>query len=224
MGITMQDLIDVTDCMTNYNCMKYSCNECYFANATVTCNILSNIKSSLYNTLNIDYNETDIGNGDPILKNREIEDSMDMLKEWAKEAPCGGSATDCTANCILYKSKELKDNGDLRNRVCNMFKLINRPTTTVKSNGLTPEQWKLWEQRKTAINCRTEEDAKSFIQEAYARGWGWLRGGVLNQDPEKLNYNYDEKTCYYAGENKRLTYGTTVYAYDNNVEVLTWEI
>ncbi len=225
MEITMQDLIDVTDCITNYNCIKYNCAKCYFSNNTVRCIVLGSIKSHLYNALDIAYGNLDIGDGNHALKNREIEDSMDMFKEWAKEAPCDGTFSDCTANCILYKSKEFKDNNALCSSMCNMFKLINKPTRATGGNGLTPEQWSLWEQRKITVNCRTEEDAKSFIQEAYARGYGWRSKNKSNnnQDPNKICYSYAEKTCYYANENKRLTYGTTEYAYKSGVDVIAWQ-
>lgn len=77
-------------------------------------------------------------------------------------------------------------------------------------------------ERKIAINCKTEVEAKMLFRVLKKQGWTWAGGQELNEN-ETYWYQKEERTTYNATDEdrgridkrKRIRYGSVEYARDN---------
>ena len=62
-------------------------------------------------------------------------------------------------------------------------------------------------QNKFIVHCKTEEQAKKFIKEAYEQGYKWRHDdSIEGKDNEETFFTYyKEKTCY-VFRGKRITF------------------
>jgi hypothetical protein len=73
-----------------------------------------------------------------------------------------------------------------------------------------------FKQGKVAVNCRTEEAAKKFLQECENEGLRWTFGGIATNSTAWNRYK--EKTCFDCCS-KQLK-----YCHDTHYKVLNYEI
>ena len=74
-------------------------------------------------------------------------------------------------------------------------------------------------ERKIAINCKTEVEAKMVLKK---QGWRWAGGEVLDEDDtrwfqeeERTTYNATDEYRYRQDKEKRIRFGSAEYARDN---------
>ena len=77
-------------------------------------------------------------------------------------------------------------------------------------------------ERKIAINCKTEVEAKMLFRVLKTQGWRWAGGEVLNenythwqQEEERTTYNATDEYRYRQNKEKRIRFGSLEYARDN---------
>lgn len=77
-------------------------------------------------------------------------------------------------------------------------------------------------ERKIAINCKTEVEAKMLFRVLKKQGWTWAGGTPLNendthwhQEEERTTYNATDEERYKQNKSKRIRFGSSEYARDN---------
>ena len=77
-------------------------------------------------------------------------------------------------------------------------------------------------ERKIAINCKTETEAKMLFRILKTQGWTWAGNRPLNendthwqQEEERTTYNATDEYRYSQNKEKRIRFGSLEYARDN---------
>ena len=77
-------------------------------------------------------------------------------------------------------------------------------------------------ERKIAINCKTEVEAKMLFRVLKKHGWRWAGGAALNEcdthwqeEGEGTTYNATNEYRYRENKEKRIRFGSLEYARDN---------
>lgn len=77
-------------------------------------------------------------------------------------------------------------------------------------------------ERKIAINCKTETEAKMLFRILRKQGWTWAGGRILNendthwqQEEDRTTYNATDEYRYSQNKEKRIRFGSLEYARDN---------
>ena len=77
-------------------------------------------------------------------------------------------------------------------------------------------------ERRIAINCKTETEAKMLFRILRKQGWTWAGGRILNendthwqQEEDRTTYNATDEYRYRQNKEKRIRFGSLEYARDN---------
>ena len=120
---------------------------------------------------------------------------------------------------MLRKDKKLWEGEIINFDKLNFLEYPHTEKTLMASGNYTLNEFF---ERKIAINCKTEVEAKMLFRVLKKHGWRWAGGEALNecdthwhQEEERTTYNATNEYRYRENKEKRIRFGSLEYARDN---------